>query len=261
MTTTATPAAGRNDLIESLDDLRHALDDHPQSGVELGRYLLQHEQVTPAQLEKALATKDASPDRRLGEILVEQNALPPEALTMALSHLMGVPSVRLAHLDIDRHVVHRLSPELVHRHHVMPVMLHHQGLVVACATLPDHAALQELSFQAGTFIFPVLASLEDIQAAVFLHYDTFAEDLAAADGRRTAARAHTRRTDPRCAASRHAARGRATHSRAVSDPLVQSRGRRCGDALRHRPLSAQAGAVACTRRGAGGCAGLGYARD
>lgn len=94
---------------------------------------------------------------------------------------MGVPSVRLAHLDIDRHVVHRLSPELVHRHHVMPVMLHHQGLVVACATLPDHAALQELSFQAGTFIFPVLASLEDIQAAIFLHYDTFAEDLAAAD--------------------------------------------------------------------------------
>jgi type II secretory ATPase GspE/PulE/Tfp pilus assembly ATPase PilB-like protein len=60
-------------------------------------------------------------------------------------------------------------------------MLHHEGLVVACASLPNNAALQELSFHAGTFIFPALASQEDIQAAIFLHYDTFAEDLAAAD--------------------------------------------------------------------------------
>lgn len=54
--TTVAPAAPPVGLIESIDDLRRALDEHPQSGVELGRYLLQHEQVTPAQLEKALAT-------------------------------------------------------------------------------------------------------------------------------------------------------------------------------------------------------------
>jgi type IV pilus assembly protein PilB len=181
MTQTAATAEPTHDQIDSLDELRHALDNHAHANVELGRYLLQHALITPAQLEKALASKALSPDRRLGEILVEQCALTIETLTNALSHVMGVPSVHLAHLEIDRTVIHRLSPDLVHRHHVIPVMLHHQGLVVACATLPDHAALQELSFQAGTFIFPVLASLEDIQAAIFLHYDTFAEDLAAAD--------------------------------------------------------------------------------
>lgn len=179
--TTAAPTH-LTDLIDSNAALQQALDSHPNSGMALGRYLLQHAHVTPAQLEQALAVKDASAsDRRLGEILVEQKVLSPEALTMAFSHLMGVPTVRLAHLEIDRHVIPRFSPELVHRHHVVPIMLHRQGLVVACLTLPNQAILQELSFQAGTFIFPVLASQADIQAATFQYYDTFAEDLAAAD--------------------------------------------------------------------------------
>ena len=179
--TNAVPDAADSGLINTIDELHTALDESSQSGTELGRYLLQHQQLTPAQLESALAIKSANPDRRLGEILVEQKALSAEALTMAISHLMGVPSVRLASLVLDRRVIHRLSPELARRHHVIPIMLHHEGLVVACASLPNNAALQELSFHAGTFIFPALASQEDIQAAIFLHYDTFAEDLAAAD--------------------------------------------------------------------------------
>jgi hypothetical protein len=137
MTQTAATAEPTHDQIDSLDELRHALDNHAHANVELGRYLLQHALITPAQLEKALASKALSPDRRLGEILVEQCALTIETLTNALSHVMGVPSVHLAHLEIDRTVIHRLSPDLVHRHHVIPIMLHHQGLVLACATLPD----------------------------------------------------------------------------------------------------------------------------
>lgn len=180
-TTSAPPHAAGIRLIDSVAALRHALDEHPHSSTELGRYLLQRGLITTAQLEKALARQSGAPGQRLGDLLVDDHALSREALSMALSELMGVPNVRLAHLDIDRQVVHRLSADLVHKHRVMPVMLHHDGLVVACATLPDHDTLQELSFQAGTFIFPVLASLEDIQAAIFLHYDTFAEDLAAAD--------------------------------------------------------------------------------
>lgn len=181
MTTASAPLTAGIPLIDSLAGLRNTLDGHPHSGVALGRFLLQQDLITPAQLEAALARQDKATGQRLGDILVADRALTREALSMALSELMGVPNVHLAHLDIDRQVVHRLSSDLVHKHRVMPVMLHHDGLVLACATLPDHDALQELSFQAGTFIFPVLASLEDIQAAIFLHYDTFAEDLAAAD--------------------------------------------------------------------------------
>ncbi len=168
-------------LIDSLAALRAALDEHPHAGVALGRYLLQQGLITPAQLQAALARQGEMPGQRLGDALVADQAISRDALSMALSELMGVPNVRLARLDIDHQIAHHLSSELAHKHHVMPVMLHHDGLVVACATLPTHEVLQELSFQAGTFIFPVLASLEDIQAAIFLHYDTFAEDLAAAD--------------------------------------------------------------------------------
>ena len=179
--TNAEPNTVTVGLIKAIDELHTALDESSQSSVELGRYLLQHQQLTPAQLESALAIKTTNPDRRLGEILVAQKALSPEALSMALSQLMGVPSVRLASLELDHRAIHLLSPELARRHHVIPIMLHHEGLVIACTSLPNNAALQELSFHAGTFIFPVLASQEDIQAAIFLHYDTFAEDLAAAD--------------------------------------------------------------------------------
>ncbi len=167
-------------LIDTNAGLHHALDEHTLPAVDLGRYLLQQELISPAQLDAALALQSASPSRRLGEILLDAKSLRPEALTMALSHLLGIPSVHLARLEIERPALQCVSSELVHRHHVMPVMLHHEGLVLACSSLPDPAALQEISFQAGTFIFPVLASPDDIQAAIFQHYDTFAEDLAAA---------------------------------------------------------------------------------
>jgi hypothetical protein len=81
--TNAVPDAADSGLINTIDELHTALDESSQSGTELGRYLLQHQQLTPAQLESALAIKSANPDRRLGEILVEQKALSAEALTMA----------------------------------------------------------------------------------------------------------------------------------------------------------------------------------
>jgi type IV pilus assembly protein PilB len=167
--------------IDSLDALHHALDTAHLPALTLEDYLLQQALVTPAQLQAAQQVKATQPQKRLGDILVAQKALRPEALTRALRHLIGIPAVRLATLTLERMAVNRLSPDLAHRHHVIPVMFHHDGLVVACTELPPPDVLQEISFQAGTFVFLVQASLEDIQAAIFQHYDTFAEDLAAAD--------------------------------------------------------------------------------
>ena len=56
-------------------------------------------------------------------------------------------------------------------------------------------------------------------------------------------------------------RGRATDAVALPDPLVQSRGRRSGDALRHRALPDQAAHLARARRRAGGRAGQRRPRD
>jgi type IV pilus assembly protein PilB len=168
-------------VVSTTEELRDALDFRHLTATTLGHYLLQQGQITQDDLDAALLAKAQAPQRRLGEILVERKLLEPHMLTQALSHLLGIPTVHLASLAIEHAAVERLSDKLAHRHHVMPVMMHHNALVLACSQLPDQSALQEIAFQAGTYVMLVLASREDILAAIFLHYDTFTEDLAAAE--------------------------------------------------------------------------------
>lgn len=168
--------------ISSLEDLRSYLEEaqHHFHG-HLGQYLLKHGLITEDKLEAALAQKSAQPQRRLGEILTDMQAIKKEDLQAALNTLMGIPFIRLSQFDLEHSAIKQISPELAHKHHVVPITMFMDGLVIACSSIPDNQALQEISFNAGVHLHPVLASLEDIQAAIFLHYDTFADDVAEAE--------------------------------------------------------------------------------
>ncbi|MES2919786.1 MAG: GspE/PulE family protein [Pseudomonadota bacterium] len=166
--------------IETLEGLYAALDRPQQHFIRLQDYLLQNGLVTQEQLAAARQEQEAHPQQRLGDILVAQKALLPSQLTLALRQVAGIPAIRLAAFPEDRAAISRLSPNLMHRHRVMPVTAHRDGLVVACAELPSPDVMQQISFQAGSLVYLVQASVEDIQAAIFRQFDAFSEEVAAA---------------------------------------------------------------------------------
>jgi two-component system, chemotaxis family, sensor kinase CheA len=68
----------------------------PEPTVPLGQILIQSGQVTEAELAKALAAQQAGDPRHVGEILVEQGAIPPSAVRAAVEEQTKIQTLALA---------------------------------------------------------------------------------------------------------------------------------------------------------------------
>jgi hypothetical protein len=87
----------------------------------LGSILLQTAQITPKQLEAALARQQQGGHGRLGEWLVRLGFVEEHQVTVALSLQYGVPLLKLSELDTPTHVV-RWVPGLAAKHSgILPV--------------------------------------------------------------------------------------------------------------------------------------------
>lgn len=124
------------------------------------------------QLESALAHQRRW-GGRLGRAIVYLGFLREEEVLSAVGSQLGVPYMPLWDKVVPRDVLALVPEKLIRARKVLPVARlreHRRGpLVVACADPSDLAVIDELSFASGLEIRPVLASEEELEAAIDLH--------------------------------------------------------------------------------------------
>jgi len=92
------------------------------------------------------------------------------AILNTLKSQLGLPSVDLETVRIDEKAIAMVKEELAKKHLAMPVEITGRTLVVAMSDPLNVSALEDLRFQSGLFVRPVLATPTAIQNAIARHY-------------------------------------------------------------------------------------------
>jgi type IV pilus assembly protein PilB len=144
---------------------------HLSTASRLGALLLSGNYVTREQLGDALSYQK-SKGGRLGSSLIKLGYLTERDLQSVLSVQFGVPVVDLKTIDIDEDVLKLLPRDSAIKHHVMPIRRNGNTLSLALQDPNDVRALDELQFQTGLRIEPVLAQESQIHDAIDKYYGT-----------------------------------------------------------------------------------------
>ena len=137
----------------------------------LGEMLVKSKLITEDQLKKALAQQSTA-GGRLGSNLVKLGFLTEEDITSFLSKQYGVPSINLAHFEIDQNVIKLVPAEIAQKHMVIPINRKGSVLTVAMADPSNIFAIDDIKFLSGLKVEPVVSAETSIKNAINKHYDS-----------------------------------------------------------------------------------------
>src|SRR5882724_4613539 len=154
-------AAAAQDAAESLP--RHA---EPVDGrwTRLGDILVTRTKVTSSQVAEALLQQSAS-GKRLGQLLVELNALDGRELAQALAEQMDLAVVDLSQESPDADAIAKLPETIARSETAVPMMVVDGTLLVAVAE-PSKTLHLQLSQAARMPITMVVAPASEIKRAI-----------------------------------------------------------------------------------------------
>jgi type IV pilus assembly protein PilB len=133
--------------------------------------LVKSKLISEDQLKKALAQQSTG-GGRLGSNLVKLGFLTEEDITSFLSKQYGVPSINLAHFEIDQNVIKLVPAEIAQKHMVIPINRKGSVLTVAMADPSNIFAIDDIKFLSGFKVEPVVAAETSIKNAINKHYDS-----------------------------------------------------------------------------------------
>ncbi len=170
--------------IVSPEQLAQALkQQYGQPVQKLGEVLVELGFLGEAELQEALATEARDRSVPLGKILTDMGVIEPEVLNGVMARKLGIPFVSLKDFRIPPEVLKRIPSALAYRYQVVPVSESDNALVVAVENPMDMARLEELRFAAGMKLLPVMASVDDIRAALDRNYPQGRDSAIAATRR------------------------------------------------------------------------------
>ena len=146
--------------------------------LRLGEALIQEELITEAQLESALSEQKKNRSTPLGEILIQMGAVSNEDMKKTLASKLGIPYVNLRKFTIEELVLTMVPEKISRRHNIMPLCMYDNKLIVAIENPLNRLPMEDLRFHTKSFVEPVMASAEDIEWAINLHYSTQINELA-----------------------------------------------------------------------------------
>jgi type II secretion system protein E len=136
----------------------------------LGEILIAQQLVQPDAVTEALAIQLEDPQRRVGEILVGLGHLTSAEVAVALAEQYGLACRTLREADLDPRVMGSLPAELAFRHQVLPLAADEGALLVAMADPTNLSALDDLRFVTGRAVEAVVADADEIRRLVEEHY-------------------------------------------------------------------------------------------
>jgi type IV pilus assembly protein PilB len=139
--------------------------------VKLGDLLLKQKLITQAQLETALKLQREE-GGKIGEALVRVGAVSESDITETLSQQFGVPSIDLAHFEIDPAIIKVVPGEVARKYGVLPVNKTGATLTIAMGDPTNVFAMDDIKFMTGYNVEPVVASELALRKAIDKHYGT-----------------------------------------------------------------------------------------
>src|SRR5262245_14208440 len=136
----------------------------------LGEVLLERKLITPEQLKVAIDHQRTTPNRRIGQVLIDLGFTNADAVLGALSVQLGVPATRLNGYTVNPSAVRALPEKLARKHSAVPLQKVGQVLQVAIAVPNNLVALDDLRFASGCQIQTSVALEDEIAAAVERFY-------------------------------------------------------------------------------------------
>ena len=139
--------------------------------LKLGDLLIKAKLVTNEQVEAALQSqKDEG--GKFGEALIRIGAVTEQDITETLSQQFGVPSIDLAHFDIDPAIIKVVPGEVARKYGVLPVNKTGATLTIAMSDPTNVFAMDDIKFMTGYNVEPVVASEASLRRAIDKHYGT-----------------------------------------------------------------------------------------
>ena len=153
--------------IVSPEQLAAALKQQRSQPVQkLGETLVELGYLTESELDEALAIEARDRSIPLGQILADMGVVEIEVVNAVIARKLGIPYVSLKTFRIPPEILKRIPAAVAQRFQTLPVAESDNALVVAIENPMDMAKLEELRFIAGTKLLPVMASGDDIRAAL-----------------------------------------------------------------------------------------------
>jgi type IV pilus assembly protein PilB len=145
--------------------------------------LVQDKVVPEKQMLEALEESNKA-DVTIVEYLIEHDMAGSQQIAIAASHEFGVPLFDLDAFDLDLDIVKAVAQKLISKHRVLPLMLRGKRLFLAVSDPTNQACIDDIKFQSGFRIDPVVVEhnkLQEIVKSALEAVDTSMSDLAEDD--------------------------------------------------------------------------------
>ena len=119
------------------------------------------EQAVGEALEAARERKQA-----LVAYIVENSLADPKSIAVAAAHEFGVPLLDLDAMDVDLDIVRSVNQKLIQKHTVLPLALRGKRLYVAISDPTNLQAIDEIKFQTGFRVDPVVVEQDKLEERV-----------------------------------------------------------------------------------------------
>jgi type IV pilus assembly protein PilB len=136
----------------------------------LGELLVRENLISLAQLKKA-QTEQRTSGERLSYMLTKLGMVGEKELTTFMSRHYGVPAINLEEFEIDDDVIKLIPKELALRHQILPINRSGSTLIVAMLDPSNLSAVDDVKFNTGYNVEPVVASDEAIRLAIERYYE------------------------------------------------------------------------------------------
>ena len=167
------------------DDIENILAEAKKSGkiplrVRVGEILIAAGLVTQEQIDTALQDQDGDRKKKIGELLVERGFITEDQLLVALAAKFRLQMVDVATIVPNMKALESLSPDIVHRLQVLPIVDKGDRLVIATSQPTDYSLYEHLRFYTGRRIEMVVATSRQISEAIEKYFpkaESYVEDL------------------------------------------------------------------------------------
>lgn len=134
-----------------------------------GNLLLEAGLVTESQLLNAIKVQKETGER-IGEILIRQGVITNDDVIQVLEFQVGVPHINLNKIEIRDEIIKMIPEKIVRHHHIIPITIENNKLIVALTYPFDLFALDDVRISVNMELFPKIATIEDINAAIEKYY-------------------------------------------------------------------------------------------
>ena len=131
----------------------------------IGTLLVENGLITQEQLEEALEERDRT-GNVLGHILVEFGFTSADKILDVLAKHLGMRTITLKNKEIPSEVIKRIGPTTARAYGVVPVEVDNGSVTVALSDPLNISILDDLRFMLDAPVKGVVASKEDIEAAL-----------------------------------------------------------------------------------------------